>query len=212
VLQEAKIFDPSDRYLIDRNIIDDIALPVGDVYGDDVFSEYLADFAGIAKVYKPKRIFEVGTRYGYIGICMLLGAHNNPGSPKPEYLGIDDESYHFGSCDRANQNFAKVVPWASAKCIKFNSFYGLPEGIGTFDVCHVDGNHDQHGVLNDATRCWPLLNRGGLMLFDDATEGGPVYQGIMEFLVRFENSPEVVEFQYYPQNLRQHFYLRKQSE
>lgn len=210
MLQESILFEDSDRYMIDRSIIDDIATPVGDWYGDDVFTEYFSFYAGMSRRHKPKRIFEIGVRYGYNAIAMLVAQHKLPGAPKPEFVGVDDESYHFGSCDRANQNFAKVVPWAKAQCLKACSWYGLPNGIGTFDFISVDAHHDRAAILNDASRAWPILNDGGIMYFDDATPGNSVYEGIMEFLIQFENRTEVIQFQSIP-NLRDHFAIRKNA-
>lgn len=211
MVKEAVLFDKSERYFIDRLIIDEIALPLNDIYGDEVYTEYNSDYMGLARKYRPKRIFEIGVRYGYTAICMMLAMHKLRGAPKPEFVGIDDESYHAGSCARANEHFERLVPWANARCIKCRSFDGLPADIGTFDMIHIDGHHEAHAILNDAPKAWPLLNPGGIMIFDDAMEGCSVFQGIQQFLDGFRDGPEVVEYQYYPDNLRHHVYLRKDA-
>jgi len=208
MVREAVLFTAEDRYEIDRSVIDPIALPVGDSYGNDVFSNYLDSYAGACRRYGPSRILEIGVRYGYSAICMLMGARAG-GVKTPEYLGIDDESYHGGSCARANQNFQTVVPWAKAQAIKWNSItQEMPLGIGTFDFCSIDGNHERLPVLNDLEKCWPLLNVGAIVLLDDATIGCEVHKGICDFLLRFNCTEEVIETQYWP-NLRNHFFIRK---
>lgn len=204
---ERQFFTDADRYPIDREIIDAVALPVGDNYEDSLFSGYFADYAGMARKFGPKRILEVGVRYGYIAIAMCLGIKARLGRPQVEYRGIDDESYHAGSCAKANENFRQVVPWADALAIKWNSFDGLPPGIGTFDFIHIDGNHDYHGVWNDLTNCWPVLNPGGFILLDDATTPG-IKSAIETFLAGLDGGSETVHWQW-QMNERNHIYIHK---
>lgn len=37
----------------------------------------------------------------------------------------------------------------------------------TFDVIYIDGDHTRSGTLIDTLLCWPLLKRGGLLIWDD---------------------------------------------
>lgn len=209
MVREAQLFDPAERYTIERPLIDEIALPVGDHYGDEVFTDYLDFYAGIGRKFKPKRILEIGVRYGYTAISMMTGLHANRGAPKCEYLGLDDESYH-PCLARANENFAAVVPWANARAIRWNSFNGLPPDCGTFDLIHVDGNHDRHGVENDLAHAWPVLNVGGIILLDDALAvySNPIWQAIQDFLHRFDATSNMIEHQYL-ETLRGHYLIRK---
>ena len=48
-----------------------------------------------------------------------------------------------------------------------------PEGFATFDFIYIDGSHEAPDVLTDACMSWPLLNAGGLMVFDDYMWGNP---------------------------------------
>jgi predicted O-methyltransferase YrrM len=213
MIREAELFTDTDRYLIHRHIIDDISVPVGDHYGNEVFDNYFDVYAGVAKRYKPKRILEIGVRYGYTAICMMLGLHANRGAPGCEYLGLDDESYH-PCIPKANENFAAVVPWAKAKAVHWNSFTGLPHECGTFQLIHVDGNHSYGGVINDLTHTWPVLDVGGLILLDDSKprndDGSPaeIYRAIQDFLLQFNCTGNMVEHQYV-ETLRGHYLIRK---
>lgn len=38
---------------------------------------------------------------------------------------------------------------------------------GPYDIVYVDGWHSAFGALADGVMCWPMLNVGGLMIFDD---------------------------------------------
>lgn len=37
----------------------------------------------------------------------------------------------------------------------------------SFDIIYIDGDHDTSAVLNDAMLSWPLLKKGGILIFDD---------------------------------------------
>ena len=37
----------------------------------------------------------------------------------------------------------------------------------SFDFIYIDGSHTAKNVLTDACMAWPLLKRGGFMVFDD---------------------------------------------
>jgi len=46
-------------------------------------------------------------------------------------------------------------------------------GKETFDFIYIDGSHQAPDVLTDACMSWSLLNKGGLMVFDDYMWGNP---------------------------------------
>ena len=213
MVEEAVLFTNKERYPIDRAIIDQVALPVGDQYGDDLFAEYFADYAGMAKKYKPKRIYEIGVRYGYTAICMILGCRANRGAPHAEYIGVDDESYH-PCVVRANENFQTIVPFAKATCMKWNSFWGVPPDVGTFDMIHVDGHHARNAIFNDLDAVWSILNPGGIVLLDDAAkvddkgDPGEVFTAIHDWLAQFLHTEGVIQW-HYQENQRCHVYIRK---
>ena len=41
----------------------------------------------------------------------------------------------------------------------------------TYDIIFIDGNHTAHYVMMDSVMSWPLLKKGGIMIFDDYTWG-----------------------------------------
>ncbi len=54
--------------------------------------------------------------------------------------------------------------------LKGRSIDHLPKLIDAgeqFDIIYIDGSHEILDVLVDASLCWKLLTRGGLMIFDD---------------------------------------------
>lgn len=48
-----------------------------------------------------------------------------------------------------------------------------PEKHPTFDFIYIDGSHVAKDVLTDACMAWPLLVKGGIMVFDDYMWGEP---------------------------------------
>ena len=208
MIEQAELFADKDRFFLQRDQIDCFTVPLGDRYGDDIFEWYFAIYAGVTRKYVPGRIFEVGTRFGATAICMLLGL---PAQGNAIFRSIDDESYDYDSCSKANRNFAEQVPWADAKCIHWNSFDTLhPEvvALSPYDLIHIDGNHDKHGVLNDLAKCWPLLAWNGLTVLDDATHP-PIKAAIEEWLAKMAPLQDVrVRYQHYT-DARGHCFLQK---
>ena len=41
----------------------------------------------------------------------------------------------------------------------------------TYDIIYIDGNHTAPYVMMDSVMSWPLLKKGGIMIFDDYTWG-----------------------------------------
>jgi predicted O-methyltransferase YrrM len=197
MVKETVLFDPANRWTPPRNIIDALCPQCGDPpYIDGVFTDYFADYCGIVRQEKPKRIFEIGARYAYTAIVMMQALFEHPDGIGTEYHGIDDESYHYRSCDKANENLAQAdIPRSSGVVQKWNSIlHGMPTDCGMFDLIHIDGNKEYHGRMNDLIIAWPHLNPGGFIILDDAAKlcddgtPGPTYQATMDFLKQFEHS------------------------
>ncbi|MBN8938638.1 MAG: class I SAM-dependent methyltransferase [Rhizobiales bacterium] len=59
-----------------------------------------------------------------------------------------------------------------------------------FDLAYIDGSHRSADVLADATSCWPMMNPGGIVIFDDyewtffADEADRPKPGVDAFLLR----------------------------
>jgi predicted O-methyltransferase YrrM len=67
-----------------------------------------------------------------------------------------------------------------------------------FDIIYIDGDHTSASVLEDAILAWPLLKRGGTLIFDDFYWGDissidACYLGINFFLSAYEKAIRVVE-------------------
>jgi hypothetical protein len=54
--------------------------------------------------------------------------------------------------------------------LKSSSFKGLAQlatEFRRFDLVYVDGSHHSFDVYGDGAMAWPLLNQGGILIFDD---------------------------------------------
>ena len=49
----------------------------------------------------------------------------------------------------------------------------LTQDKTSFDFVYIDGSHTAPDVLTDACMSWPLLTKGGMMVFDDYMWGNP---------------------------------------
>jgi hypothetical protein len=70
--------------------------------------------------------------------------------------------------ERFDQNLAPFA--ARCRKIKARSAPALDElnaGGCRFDVIYIDGSHKRQDVLCDSVQTWPMLNVGGIMIWDD---------------------------------------------
>lgn len=73
--------------------------------------------------------------------------------------------------DRFNDNVKEVKkPEQAVRTLAYGSYEALSKLITErqeFDFIYIDGDHTAPAVLTDACMAWPLLKKGGIMLFDD---------------------------------------------
>jgi hypothetical protein len=121
----------------------------------------------IGRMLKPKRIAEIGVRFGYSGKALMMG------SGAEFYEGWDDESYEPGS-----------IAWATDKAKLPNIHKCDSQRIdhlpNRYDLVHVDGDHSTDGCFHDCYIAWEALFMGGWLLIDDI-EQGPVLKGVKRF-------------------------------
>uniref|UniRef100_A0A6C0LYG2 Methyltransferase n=1 Tax=viral metagenome TaxID=1070528 RepID=A0A6C0LYG2_9ZZZZ len=122
---------------------------------------------------KCKNYLEIGTHYGH-SICNMLQSKYNS-----KYIGIDifkrwGNSKITNMEKLANDNVKKFnINNYECKLLKANSQTKstidlvkeyFPEGI---DLLFIDGDHSYNGIINDFNNYFPLVNKGGYIVFDD---------------------------------------------
>ena len=122
-----------------------------------------------------RRIFEVGFNAGHSSMLLLYGAMTN--SVENLEMTIADCGEH--SYTKPCLEYVKsLFPTVNFRYIEGDSRITLPlflsnEGvthIGTYDVVHIDGGHDNSCIYNDLCVGIALLKTGGILIIDDTNQ------------------------------------------
>jgi predicted O-methyltransferase YrrM len=134
----------------------------------------------------PRRMAEIGVHFGF-GAAAFLSEH-----PKMAYHGID--WFKTQTPEAVYQRLLKYFPGASIFLHKHDTkdlevLPGAP-----FDFIHVDGeDHVTEMVLNDLRLAYASIKRpGGMILIDDFHYRW-VQEGMVKFLNKFANTPDLTE-------------------
>lgn len=133
--------------------------------------DYCQSMFELAQHFQPTHGLEIGVRFGKSALATMLG------SPGMELYGVDPnpeypvEEFMFG---RVGNRFT-FINEASPEALK-----RFPKEV--FDWIYLDGLHDYQGVLMDFWHSWPLLKKGGVMVFDDYDDTLGYGTGVKEML------------------------------
>lgn len=133
-----------------------------------------------------KRICEVGFNAGH---SLLLMIENNPDA---EYVIFDLCNHQYSI--PCLEYIAKQYPTTKIEFIIGDSKVSMSKYMRDnpnlkFDLIHVDGGHDLENVINDYNNSYLLIEKGGVILFDDYD-----YEVIKEFINTKINKGEIVKF------------------
>jgi len=114
----------------------------------------------------PRACLEVGFAFGFSTLFFLAGiAKNGSGM----HLAVDQfEHSHYGGVGL--QKVREVCATANFRFVQESSVHAtadLEREHSTFDFIFIDGNHRFDDALVDFTLFSRLLNKGGLIVFDD---------------------------------------------
>lgn len=204
-----------------------------DLHGDGKWgaTNCYADYAGIARKYKPKMILELGVYLGYSACAMLLGTKSNRDISSDyapvDCVGIDIEREEAGSNGIAAHNIHFLCPWANVRIVKHDTNskdadyylahflsalqqnYHLAAGDALFDMVHVDGDHSTEGTLNAMRLGYAYLAAGGVMIVDDANTE-TVEEGVHRFIAG-EKMPSPHSFAFYREHSRDGWFLLRKK-
>lgn len=90
---------------------------------------------------------------------------------------VDFFAEPYGKTFMENVATVTKILWRQSTTMAFLSM-ALANGVREhYDAIYIDACHDAHAVLADVAMSWPLLARGGFMIFDDyhlrETDNGP---------------------------------------
>lgn len=135
-------------------------------------NNYYSWFAAIGQYFRPKRILEIGTRYGYSmkafveGADYIMEAYDltvfdsecDPGTPEP--LKVFEDYF------RNTLNIQQI------RIERVNTQTIDDLGILTpVDLAHVDADHSDAGCYHDCSLAWNALRDGGVLIVDDTNPG-----------------------------------------
>jgi predicted O-methyltransferase YrrM len=133
-----------------------------------VFSTVLSQYVGKPNV----RVLEIGTYQGRSCIFFLENILTHPSSHITcidTFEGSKEHSQQQKS-DILDiflhniQDFAKQVSVFKGKSHNVLRQFDIKE---TYDIIYIDGDHTATAVIEDAVLTFPLLKKGGFMIFDD---------------------------------------------
>ena len=112
----------------------------------------------------PSCILEIGTFTGYATACLAESASINT---QIHTIEADLETAHKTKTFWKNYDFMKNVTFHEGPALEI-----LPNLNLTPDFIFIDA--DKHNYINYFTMCLPILNPGGIMLFDNTLWSGKV--------------------------------------
>lgn len=115
----------------------------------------------IARITKPRRIFEFGALYGYALAAMILGSPRR----KLDVGWVDNETHTPGSNDACAANIRSLGKTVTV--IVNATDHEASRAFGQADVVLVDSDHTPDGCLRDLVYAWAL--NPGVILIDDWT-------------------------------------------
>lgn len=133
-------------------------------YGDDFFDIYELMWA-IGVFRAPKRILEIGVRTG-ISLCQLLSAHADLASIERVVCVDPFDEWTSPNLVRSNLRYLNL-PGDMPRILAVKSEDFFPKCEETFDYVLVDGDHTKSVARADLEAVVPLVERGGIILFDD---------------------------------------------
>lgn len=135
----------------------------------------------IARVLAPRRILEVGVRFGYSAAAFLDAC------PEAEYLGIDNDSEAFGGHKGAIEWARRITRHARASYLLADSQQLAEFPGGRYDLIHVDGQQDGDGSFRDLAKA---LRQARYILVDGFFWTRQNFLNASEFLYRFRDRIE----------------------
>lgn len=157
IMKKLKAVNPGDAYY--ENYLGMIKK-----YGPEFFDTYHLIHA-IGEYFMPKRILEIGVRTG-ISLCQLLVSHN--ADDKVEKIVCVDPFDHWTSANLVRANLMALdLNESKVKILTMRSEEFFKMATDKFDYILVDGDHEKKAARMDLEAAHMMLERGGVIVFDD---------------------------------------------
>lgn len=132
----------------------------------------------IAKLKRCKTVLEIGSYEGASACWLIENAIEDGGSITcvDTWRGGEEHAEHnmyaVQARFKANMEYAAkkrygLVRWSALRMESARALADHKIMWETFDLVYIDGSHQAPDVLTDAVMSWPLVNVGGIVIFDD---------------------------------------------
>lgn len=153
-----------------------------EVAGPDFFDQYnVAWWYGSQSA--PRRVLEIGTRTG-ISLCQLLASYLDL-SKLEKCVSIDPYPDGFANPGIVKMNLKALNLWTEAiNLIKGRSqdvMFRLIQEAQKFDYILIDGDHSVEGAKQDLSFALDLVEKGGVIVFDDISPAGCNLIGVWDW-------------------------------
>lgn len=149
------------------------SIPASPVFSTRWFNRHRKTWLTFMREYvdQPTRYLEIGVFEGRSACWMLTNILAHPGST---YTGIDPwmpSRKHPDSLAVEARARGNLSPFANkVEIIKGKSQDILQDErwqLGQFNIAYIDGAHGAGDVIADSILVWPLVEPGGLVIWDD---------------------------------------------
>lgn len=158
IMRTLKKINPGDAYY-------EAYLGMKQKYGRDFYDTYQLLWS-IGSEVAPKRILEIGCRTG-ISLCQLLSAHSDRHAIEKIVLVDPFDQWTSANLVRANLRYLNLDGEKPEILAIKSQDYFARENNPTFDYILVDGDHSKLVAAQDLMGAHELLNKGGIIVFDD---------------------------------------------
>jgi len=154
--------------LSDKEVIGDLFQNMDE--GKDFVSGYnnYVWFYIIALNYRPRKIVEMGTRFGYSMKAFVDGANHQPNEYDIHVYDIECDGiktlHVFENYFRSILNIEKIA----VNKVDTQSIDSL--SVKYADLVMVDAYHTEEGVFHECSLGWEALRPGGVMVVDDIND------------------------------------------
>jgi predicted O-methyltransferase YrrM len=154
---------------------------------NDSLYEFLA---GHFRTHSIRSCLEIGTREGD---SLRVVVENSPELSRIVCCDTWGNQYGGsgrGSDDHIHRMLAQLLYVGNVACLTGDSKQTVPLLKGPFDLVLVDGDHSFAGATADLENVWPLVSRGGCVVFHDTNHPAhmDLAQCFNEFVAR-HNAP-----------------------
>ncbi len=189
-----------------------IVAPGDESFKEKRFYDYYRTKYEIALEIEPKRICEIGVRFGYSAFALICGA------PSAQiFIGVDMLGGGHGGVrentfphvhEMLDREFPDVAIFLAHQDTRtLGSLPGLYLAFPpALDFIHVDGDHSEAGCLHDLMLAFLAVLPGGTILVDDYTYIAGVTRAVDKFVV---DCAAHIESHYCKKSLRGEYIIKR---